>query len=419
MAGDGKHAHLEVPDFNGGMSSYLRLGAAAPLGSLAGDDLAERITAFIDDDRKRDGCPDFVSPGERKAETAKLHTKGGWRDHSDGNRISTTGGDKVEVIAGNYKLLVLGRGDNESGWDISGGHVTEVTATFAGGTSIEWVQDYGGTWKMVETTVKGQVKTVYHGDVVDHYYGKLKASYTGTESPGSSLEYTDDVLDDSKPHPTQTVPKENPAILDRTWAKRIESYTGSPALRIPLMHDETWAEVMTSKTNAKSMSDETTVEGETKSTTTAKTITSITKADEMKDTTTVKGTIESTTTAAKIVSTTRADTEDTTYGNSKSYTKGDSVTVVDGIENTVNLGIVNEVVLGMMNDATIGVETGVSVGGSFNLTVGADVSFSLTAKLEVDATTSIEISPAKIELTLDTTHVALSRKVLSAMNLYF
>jgi Abnormal spindle-like microcephaly-assoc'd, ASPM-SPD-2-Hydin len=45
----------------------------------------------------------------RQAETLKLLTKGGWWDHSDGNHISTTMGDKVEVVQGNYKLVVLGR----------------------------------------------------------------------------------------------------------------------------------------------------------------------------------------------------------------------------------------------------------------------------------------------------------------------
>ncbi|MFO0550169.1 MAG: hypothetical protein U0271_17375 [Polyangiaceae bacterium] len=45
----------------------------------------------------------------RQAETLRLLTKGGWWDHSDGNRITTTSGDKIEVIQGNYKMVVLGR----------------------------------------------------------------------------------------------------------------------------------------------------------------------------------------------------------------------------------------------------------------------------------------------------------------------
>src|SRR6185437_14379995 len=136
------------------MGTYLRLGsvpdpslAASPAAPRStGEDLAAYATTFLDDDRKRDGCPNFVPVAERKAETARLHTKGGWRDHSDGNRITTTRGDKVEVVRGNYQLVVLGRQDDasgETGWDVSGGHVEGL----GGKSSIEWRKTFDGTWK--------------------------------------------------------------------------------------------------------------------------------------------------------------------------------------------------------------------------------------------------------------------------------
>jgi hypothetical protein len=418
MAEDGKHALLEVPDFHGGMSSYLRLGAAAPLGTSAGDDLAARIQSFTDDDRKRDGCPEFVPVGERKATSSKLHTLGGWRDHCDGNRISTTKGDKTEVIGGNYRLLVLGRGEHEAGWDVSGGHITEVSETFGGGTFIEWVQDYGGTWKVVETNIKGDVDSTYHGDVIDHYYGKHKISYTGTETPGVVVQCENNQLDDSKTPEPSPLTKENPEIEDRTWAKKIESYTGSSALRVPLIHEETWAGIMTSTTHAASMTDTTTIDGESRSTTKAGSITSVTNADSMKDTTTVQGTMESTTRASKIVSTTHADSDDHTYGNSVSHTTGNTDTTVIGMETTVNIGTVTEVVLGAMIDATVGVEASVTVGASLDLTVGASVDISLSAKLEVNCVSKIEISPEKIEMHADKLQVSLLNKVLSPLNLF-
>src|ERR1700734_1356470 len=121
MSANGKYMHLEVPDFNNGvggppMTSYLHLGAVRDLAQAAnpgappstGEDLASQITTFIDDTRMRDGCPEFIPEGTRQAVTAKLHTLGGWRDHSDGNRVTTTRGDKVEIIKGNYRMLVLG-----------------------------------------------------------------------------------------------------------------------------------------------------------------------------------------------------------------------------------------------------------------------------------------------------------------------
>jgi hypothetical protein len=80
------------------------------------------LLGFADDVRSR-GLPGAQDPSNtrisnstvtnanqnRQAETLKLLTKGGWWDHSDGNRVTTTSGDKIEVIQGNYKLVVLGR----------------------------------------------------------------------------------------------------------------------------------------------------------------------------------------------------------------------------------------------------------------------------------------------------------------------
>ncbi|WP_437877753.1 hypothetical protein [Sorangium sp. So ce513] len=413
----GKFALLEVPDLNGGQPSYLRLGAAAPLGESAGDDLAERIQTFIDDDRKRDGSPDFVSESERKAETAKLHTKGGWRDHTDGNRITTTKGDKVEVIGGNYRLLILGRGEHQAGWDVSGGHVTEVSETFGGGTTIEWVQNYGGTWKVVETTIKGEVHTLYHGDVYDYYYGKIKESQIGTDT-FPTLEITDDYIDDKNPPSPQSIPTENPTIIDRTWAKSISSYTGSEKLPVPSITDETWAEVMVTKTNATSMTDETTVKGESKSTMKAASITSSTKVDGTMEDTTEADIIKSKTTATKIITETHADTKDEMYGDADSYTKGDSKTVVDGIETTINLGMVNEVVLGAMVETTLGAEVTFTGGGSVDVTVGAKVDLSMTASIDVSVGPKLEISPVGVELNGSKTEIALANKIISAFNLF-
>ncbi|WP_437679786.1 hypothetical protein [Sorangium sp. So ce131] len=414
---EGKFALLEVPDLNGGQPSYLRLGTAAPLGESPGDDLAERIQTFIDDERKRDGCPDFVPVAERKAETAKLHTKGGWRDHSDGNRISTTQGDKIEVIQGNYRMLVLCRGERQAGWDVSGGHITEVSETFGGGTTIEWVQDYGGTWKVVETTVKGEVQTTFHGDVTDYYYGKIKYSQTGTDT-FPTLNVIDDYLDDTNPSKPQAIPTENPEILERTWAKSIESYTGSETLPVPTIKDVTWADTMESETHAKSMSDKTFVKGASTSETEAESITSSTKVEgTMKDTTDA-GRIESSTTADKIVSVTHAETEDEMYGNANSFTLGNSLTTVVGVESTINVGVVTEVVVGAMAEATLGGEVTLVVGGTVEVTVGATLSSTIGPTVEFSVGPTLELGTTSAELHLSKTELSLTRKVLAGMNIY-
>ncbi|WP_104987172.1 hypothetical protein [Sorangium cellulosum] len=414
---EGKFALLEVPDLNGGQPSYLRLGTAAPLGESPGDDLAERIQTFIDDERKRDGSPDFTSVEERKAETAKLHTKGGWRDHSDGNRISTTQGDKIEVIQGNYRLLILCRGERQAGWDVSGGHITEVSETFGGGTTIEWVQDYGGTWKVVETTIKGEVQTTFHGDVTDYYYGKLKYSQTGTDT-FPTLNVTDDYLDDTNPSSPQAIPTENPEIEERTWAKSIKSYTGSETLPVPSIHDVTWAELMDSETHATSIADRTYVKGPSTSTMEADSITSSTKVEgTMKDTTEADR-IENSTTADKIVSYTKADTEDKTYGNAISLTIGNSLTTVIGVESTINVGVVTEVVAGAMVEATLGGEVTLVVGGTVDVTVGATLSCNIGPTIDFSVGPQVEVGMSSVEMYLNKTDLSVARKVLAGLNIY-
>lgn len=249
---------IKVPGYDGAdATSYLRLGAI-PAGNVVepGADLAALVPAegaFIDDDRDRDGAggttdafPDGhgLTVAQRQAESALLHTKGGWRDHSDGNRITTTKGDKVEVIRGNYKLLVLGRQDvpdNGMMVDYSGGLAQDNDVAPGAISKIEWVRDaYSGTWKVTEEAEKGDQKTVYHGDVEEYFYGRKKFEQVGSEV-ASSL----GLVAGNEP----TSLKENPVITEKTWAKSITSETGSAANRVPTMTETTYATTMTSSTD--------------------------------------------------------------------------------------------------------------------------------------------------------------------------
>jgi len=395
----GKYILIEAPNFNNAsseteaMSSYLRLGVVkdpaiaanpgAPKGS--GEDLAARITSFIDDTRVREGCPDYLSPAVRQAETARLHTKGGWRDHSDGNRVTTTRGDKVEVIKGNYRMVVLGRQEDEAGWDVSGGHVAESGITFDGASSIEYTTvDYGGTWVVVENTVKGHVHTAYHGKVFDYYCGEIVESITGSETP-----------DGTQP---------NPVVTEKTWAESISSYTGSAAFVIPSITSETWAEIMVDKTTATSMTSESTIMTMT-STTTAQTITDTTTATAITSTTTA-ATITDVTTAGLMSSFTTANIEDLTIGT--------STTMIIGSETEAVIGNMSELTVGMQSSVTVGTESSVNLSMQSSLTVGIEQSLALSAalnivlgiaidvfvgiKVDVSAALSIEISPGSIEI---------------------
>jgi hypothetical protein len=209
----GRSLRLEVPGYDGRPGkhplSYLQLGAP-PHGSPlleTGDDLLEAIELghhterfFRDDDRVHHGDTNPAAVYLRDdgatrvtatqnptafvtARTAELLTRGGIREHTDGNRLTTTRGDRIEVIGGNHKLVVLGRrwerrNDDghfdEHGWEpayveSSGGVSMERSNT---GTDEEVHYRYTGTperWQIVTETIHGNAIDVYEGNRHETY----------------------------------------------------------------------------------------------------------------------------------------------------------------------------------------------------------------------------------------------------------
>ena len=267
MSGGQKHALLYVPDYEangGGQKSpltYLALGAYdathAHLSTARarGDDLLTEAgyavgSPFFQDDarasqaaggtlpdvqmhanggttllhtgltyQRNDGDPSpTAAASTRQGLTDELLTRGGWRDHTDGNRIVTVRGDKVDVVYGNYKRVVFGRVgpvagaiDKTSSWEVSGGHIFEKTSTGVNSlTSIEWVQETDETggdgtyWKVVETTEKGDLFVRYSGRVEEYFNGPSQTSKTGTDG-----------ADDEK----------NPHIREINWIHEKDSKT--------------------------------------------------------------------------------------------------------------------------------------------------------------------------------------------------
>lgn len=183
---------MEVEDYDGSARhSYLRLGAvdsttkrnyqdlvdngtAQDWTVESGEDLASMVTTFIDDECYRgDAGGKFLTMDNdaRRAETKLLHTKGGWRDHTDGNRITTTRGDKIEVIRGNYKMRVLGRSqwndDKGSGLHLeSSGGITYAYDEVPGQiVDVRRAAD-DSTWEVYEEC--------HYGHTIDRFHGVRK-----------------------------------------------------------------------------------------------------------------------------------------------------------------------------------------------------------------------------------------------------
>ncbi len=165
--------------------------------SSDGEDLASLVLTFIDDERDR-GSSSFntLTNKQRREKTAELHTKGGWRDHTDGNRITTTRGDKVEVIYGNYKMRVLGRSQWTQYTDSEGecqDYGSGLHCESSGGITYQYDEvpgqiidvrrnDDDTTWNVFEECTSGYVINRYHGVMKEWMRGGDVVERFGTQT---------------------------------------------------------------------------------------------------------------------------------------------------------------------------------------------------------------------------------------------
>jgi hypothetical protein len=165
----------------------------------------------------RDDGSMLPEAGDDATLTGQLLTRGGIREHTDGNRISTTRGDCIEVVGGNYKLIVMGRvhgphvnSPHATQWKSAGGILHDVTATPGASetVSVKWTQTDNGTWEITEQTEKGEVYTNIVGRMEDIFTGPSRIRYTGYGGAEQDPEAA-----------------ERPAITERTYARQITSIT--------------------------------------------------------------------------------------------------------------------------------------------------------------------------------------------------
>jgi hypothetical protein len=280
-----------------GLAAVKAVGPGATNAAGAPIDLGKtgnREAFFIDDVRKRAGDAVGSSvaddPGhgltqaQRQRESAKLYARGGWRDHSDGNRLTTTYGDKVEVVRGNYKMIVMGRQDDPGeamGWEASGSHVADYAPGTMPGASYwhEWIDDYRhgsgegarkGVWLLVNTTENVYEYARKSGNFRDEIWGDVIEEYIGGENPPEGASAGDDAqqgqrgheppvklegINYNRPQPSDadisrrlTPPadnagnvRRNPHVISKTWAERVDTHVGSPSTKVPVVSDKTWA----------------------------------------------------------------------------------------------------------------------------------------------------------------------------------
>jgi hypothetical protein len=258
-----KHYQLIVPNYDqsgsdaeGAPLSYLRLGGpfddsdvAEPLNTAhkRGDTLVQGL-AFKDDWRTptyptkpytRDDGVARTTTNTAAALTGELLSRGGVREHTDGNRISTTRGDMVEVIQGNYKLIVLGRVAKD--WDpsglgdagntnqvgrtrqeiSSGGHYNESTSTPGEVMSITWGEQEDGTFRTLEQTDHGDVRSTFKGWKREEFYGPKIIENIGVATSAYAIEGGSGTATNVSSAGAHSAKK--PDITDKTYARSMQS----------------------------------------------------------------------------------------------------------------------------------------------------------------------------------------------------
>jgi hypothetical protein len=202
------------------------------------------------------------------AATALIPNYAGWRDHTDGHRITTTRGDKIEVVGGNYKLVSLGRGQGESAIEMSGGILDAWMEAPGNQTSVTWrecpTEETGSNqskksgWKVVEQTVKGHEVERFHGTQREEFYGDRLISVTGAPSgitpatipvnatgPANDGEAAKYVNDGS----TAAIGKVLGSVTTQAYPTRWDYSGGSPGtLQQPDIYESTWAKSVTTYT---------------------------------------------------------------------------------------------------------------------------------------------------------------------------
>ena len=523
-ANEHKYLLLKVPDFatdpsgepapaSGGplpnqgrngqpMTSYLRLGAAS-IDPEPGDDLIAHAfnagpagmpgfqgqngdgewppdfdadSPFIDDYRNRGtgnveptGAPGHgMTEADRKAwHTKQLLSRGGWRDHSDGNRITTTYGDKIEVVRGNYKMVVMGRQDdpgNAMGWDATGNHIQDFAqATMPGASvTVEWIQNAyaeshdlgdgesysGGAWLLINSTERVYQYSRNAGNFREQVWGDKNETYVGSENP-ERVGTTDNA--GYRGHPTdgashttaldatefqrrikpssKGLPRGNPHIIEKTWASRIDSATGSAAWRIPTINESTHAVEVTSVTDVLgAVTETTTIAGAQTSTTSV--------AGAVTETTTVLGTQTSTSTfggavteitnvAGAVTSTetivgvkteasiAAAVTSSTTVGVLTENTNAGVATTIDITGGKIDVALTGGAIDVALTGLKLGVEGGVST-ADFSL-VGFKFAFELAAVIDIFVGYKLELNAAGGKtIGTDGEEVTLTKKTVSS-----
>lgn len=150
---------------------------------------SEAASAFTSDASAASLTAELLGDGDA------IDPRGGYRDHTDGNRIVTVRGDRVDVVVGNFKRVVFGRvsGDHvgATAYEAAGGHVMERSSADALSVyAIEHVKETAidgvERWKVVERAENGDTVQRWSGKLTEHHDGPTRVERIGADESSAT-----------------------------------------------------------------------------------------------------------------------------------------------------------------------------------------------------------------------------------------
>jgi hypothetical protein len=312
---------------------------------------------------------------------SRTGTGGHW-SHSDGNRVTTTVGNVVDVIQGSY-VGYRSAAASPPGPTLSCTWAsTSYTQVGSEESPVGWAN---GAWTTAPTDPAGSSASTENVA----YATVTAAIQAGTQVTGASAaSATDTTVDSNLPAAGD--------VVSATWAARVISYVGSSTTRVPYVYSSTFACKVTSSTDT--TGDNTTLTNANGGTVSSKT--TVTNGDNNSTVTVTGGKVMSNTEADTITTlqTAATITNVNTAANNFNFTFGLQESINVGAAATVYLGAVANINIGAIANVNLGVQTNVNLPEHLQF-VGNKTQAAVDAETLATTSTSILGEAAKLYAT--------------------
>jgi hypothetical protein len=373
-----KYFQIYVPTYDGGSSSaFWRIGKNPKRGDPTtdgGTSMADKFAQFAVDNHT---SHTRVPSGAGTDKTPFMENLG-WRDHTDGNRLTTTSGDKVEVIGGSYQMIVC---DGNVIMDASGGVIWESDMLPSLVTKI-----HSDGSKIVERIWEnGQYFGHFHGEYWERQTGSKNMQIIGNpvwEAAGFEAAPADT-------HPIDG----DPAVYDGVWATTFTGITHANAIVDKTKAEQTLTSLVEAGTTLSDTTKAATLNEFSTATTSYKSVISADGSSAPVPTVTEEvyaGTLNSTTTAQTLTETINANSYTENFSGSNHSSTISATTVQEYLyaANLFSLSLASRVAINVTEslDIVLLSHREIHAGGFMEMTIGWKQDIVLGKETELNGT---------------------------------